>query len=298
MIEIRNLSNFILNNINLSIKKGDLFVLLGPNGAGKTTLLNVIAGFYDYTGTITINDKSIEKVPIEKRHIGYVFQDLFLFPHLTVYENIAFGLKVQKKKYKKTVEELLNLLNLRELSYRYPSHLSGGEKQKVALARVLAINPKIILMDEPFSNLDPTTAKYLRDELKQIQKSTGITTLYVTHDQSDAKALADRIAVLHQGHIEQVDSPENVFYQPKTPFVAKFVGCANILNVRLLQLNEMAKFRIICPGLKKNLEIRVKKYPIFDRKKELSLCLHPEKIKLCQQPKEINSFLGHVLTDC
>jgi len=238
VINIPNLSNFILKNINLSIKKGEFFVLLGPNGAGKTTILNAIAGFCDYKGNIYIDGRPIENIPIEKRQIGYVFQELYLFPHMNVYDNIAFGLKVQREKHRERVDKLLDLLNLGEIINRYPYNLSGGEKQKVALARALAIDPQIILMDEPLNKLDYNTANYLRDELKKVQKNMGITTVYVTHDYLEARILADRIAVLNNGNIEQIGTQEDIFYHPRTPFVAKFLGINNIFEGKIIQYND------------------------------------------------------------
>ncbi|MFH1319325.1 MAG: ABC transporter ATP-binding protein [Bacteroidota bacterium] len=230
MIEIRNLSNFILNNVNLSIKKGELFVLLGPNGSGKTTLLNSIAGICKYKGEINISDKLMEKIPPHRRDIGYLFQDLFLFPHMTVYENIAFGLKAKKMEYKKRVEELLDLLNLKELSNRVPLNLSGGEKQKVALARAIAINPGIVLMDEPFNKLDLTTTKYLRIEFKNIIKTLDIACIFVTHNIKEATELADTIGVIINGKIHQVGKPDEIFFSPGSEEVLSFIGRPNILE--------------------------------------------------------------------
>jgi ABC-type Fe3+/spermidine/putrescine transport system ATPase subunit len=291
MIQIKNLSNFILNNINLSVKKGELFVLLGPNGAGKTTILNAIAGICNYTGTITIDGKPMEGVPMETRDIGYVFQGLLLFPHLTVYENIAFGLKMRKKPYAKKVEELLHLFNLQKLSKRYPTHLSGGEKQKVALARALAIEPKIILMDEPFNKLDPTTASYMRDELKQIQENTSITTLFVTHNQFEAKLLANRIAVFHNGNIEQIGTPTEIFHYPKTKFIADFIRATNILNGYVRKINS-DKFEFNIEN--SNLSITVKNQPFIEGGKNIQLSLPPENITLSLTPEKDNHFLGFI----
>ena len=294
MINIQNLSNFILKNINLSIKKGEFFVLLGPNGAGKTSLLNAITGFCNYKGTISIDRKAIEKTPIEKRQIGYVFQELCLFPHMNVYDNIAFGLKVQREKHRERVGNLLDLLNLGGIVNRYPYNLSGGEKQKVALARALAIDPKIILMDEPLNKLDYNTANYLRDELKKVQKTMGITTVYVTHDYLEARILADRIAVLNNGNIEQIGTQEEIFYHPRTPFVAKFLGINNIFEGKVIEdNNEITKFLIKNTGL----IITTKSNPAFRHKKQSFLCIHPERLSLNREPQKANHFLISKIID-
>ncbi len=304
-IVIRNITKafgkqIVLNNLSLEIKKGEFHVILGPSGEGKSTFLNIIAGLMKPDkGNIWIEGQLVNKLSPQKREVGFVFQDYALFPHLTVYENVAYGLRakgLKEKVIRKKVFRYLELVGLMTYQNKYLIALSGGQKQRVALARALATEPKVLLLDEPLSHLDPHLQEQLMDELKDIQRKTAVTTLYVTHNQAEAIVLGDRISVLYQGHIEQVGEPAEVFYRPKTPFVAKFVGATNVLNVRLLEVNdERAKFRIVHPELKKVLEIIVLKYPIFNRKKTLSLCLHPEKIKLCQEPKEVNSFLGTVL---
>lgn len=230
MIEVQHVSNFILQDINLSVQQGELFVLLGPNGAGKTTFLNALAGLCEYTGSITMFNTPMEHIPPEKREIGYLFQHLCLFPHMTVYENIAFGLKARKMEYKKRVEELLDFLHLSKFAQMYPATLSGGEKQKVALLRALAIHAKVILMDEPFNNLDLATTKYLRMEFKHIIKRFHITSFFVTHNIKEAIELADRIAIMIQGRIHQVGTPDEVFFSPQNDEVLSFVGTPNIFQ--------------------------------------------------------------------
>ena len=181
--------------MNHSATKLDaIFALLGPNGAGKTTLLNIIAGLTDYDGSVLFDGMPVDKVPASKREAGYLFQDLVLFPHLDVTANIAYGLKVQKQSQSEVearVQELLQVMRIKHLSSRYPKHLSGGEKQRVALARALALSPKVLLLDEPLNSLDVQTSKYLRIELKQLQRELGITTIYVTHDLTEAEELAE-----------------------------------------------------------------------------------------------------------
>lgn len=211
----------------------ELLVLVGPNGAGKTTLLNVIAGFADYRGEVFFDGKKIDKVPTNKREIGFLFQELALFPHLSVTSNISYGLVAQgysEEIIKKRINELLDLLNINPLKDRYPRSLSSGEKQRVALARAIAPFSKILLMDEPMSSLDPQTSKYLRAELRSLLKKLEITTIYVTHNLLEAEEMADRIAFIHNGQIEQIGSPDEFIFNPKTENVSEFIGMPNILN--------------------------------------------------------------------
>ncbi|AEA33113.1 ABC transporter ATP-binding protein [Hippea maritima] len=203
MIELRNVSNHILKNIDLEIKRGELFVLLGPNGAGKTTLLDVIAGITPYEGDVFIDEKNMKGVLPEDRDIGYVFQGLFLFPHMNVYENVVFPLKLKaKKRLKERLDELIEMFELGGIINRMPNQLSGGEAQRVALARALAVEPKILLMDEPFSKLDTETSHKLRLELKRLHKKLSITALFVTHNKDEANFLADRICFIKNGEID------------------------------------------------------------------------------------------------
>ncbi len=292
MIEIKKLSNFILKDINISIKEGELFVFLGPNGAGKTTFLNSIAGLCDYTGEIKIFNKSMEKIPPEKREIGYLFQNLFLFPHMTVYENIAFGLKARKMEHKKRVEELLDFLNLKKFSNAYPCTLSGGEKQKVALLRALAINSKIILMDEPFNNLDWETTKYLRIEFKNIIKKLNITGLFVTHNIKEAIELADRVGIIIRGRIHQVGRPDEVFFSPKNDEVLSFIGKPNILKCD--------KYKYIGNGLTEAVCGKLKIIVPTDNEKEVKkIAILPENIYISSENlpgPRINHYKGKIVT--
>ncbi len=232
-IQLKNISKYICHDVNLQILDKELLVLLGPNGAGKTTLLNIIAGLTNYDGSVLFDNVPVDRLSTGKREAGYLFQDLVLFPHLDVAANIAYSLRIQKQPQSKVearVEELVQLMKIKHLVSRYPKHLSGGEKQKVALARALALSPKVLLLDEPFSSLDVQTSKYLRAELKQLQKELGITTIYVTHDLREADEMADRIAVIHSGHVEQVATPKEVFFYPKNERVSDFIGAPNILD--------------------------------------------------------------------
>lgn len=231
-IKLENISKYVCKNVNLEIFDKELLVLLGPNGAGKSTLLNVIAGLIDYKGSVFFDNKPVDRLPANKRRIGYLFQELNLFPHFNVATNIAYGLKVQKRPQNEInakVEELLQIMKIKHLSSRYPKELSGGEKQRVALARALANSPHILLLDEPMNSLDYRTSKHLRTEFKILQKKLGITTLYVTHNFYEAEEMAQRIAVLDRGRVEQIGLPREIFFHP-TEAVNDFIGTPNILT--------------------------------------------------------------------
>lgn len=224
-----------LNGVSLEIAEGELLALLGPSGSGKTTLLRVIAGLeFPDKGQVLYGDRDMTFAGAAERQVGFVFQQYALFRHMTVAKNIAFGLNVRKGAAKPPkdqiaarVEELLRLVELEGLGRRYPAQLSGGQRQRVALARALAVNPSVLLLDEPFGALDATVRKSLRKELRRIHDATGVTTIFVTHDQEEALELADRVAILNQGAIEQVGPPGEVHDNPAGPFVAGFVGEAN-----------------------------------------------------------------------
>jgi ABC-type sugar transport system ATPase subunit len=251
-ITLNNVSKYICRSINLEILDKELLVLLGPNGAGKSTLLNIIAGLVEYEGSVFFNGKSVDKLPASKRRIGYLFQDLNLFPHLDVASNIAYSLRVQKQPQCETearVKELLEMMKINHLSSRYPKHLSGGEKQRVALARALALAPDVLLMDEPLSGLDTQASKYLRTELKQLQKKLSITTIYVTHDLTEAEEMADRISVIDSGCIEQVGRPQEVFFYPKSKKVSDFIGAPNILDCSYCHSLGKGVVEVGCGGL-------------------------------------------------
>lgn len=232
-VQLEQVSNFAINNITVKVRDGELFVLLGPTGAGKTTLLNMIAGLIEYEGNIFFDGRLMKRIPPNQRGIGYLFQDLALFPHLDVASNIAFGLRVRKwdkKERKYRVRELLDLMGIEHLSKRYPKNLSGGEKQRVALARALAPSPEVLLLDEPMSSLDLTTSKYLRMELRQLQRELAITTVYVTHNQVEAEEVSDRIGIIYEGRLEQFGPFQEIFFQPASEKVSKFIGEPNILD--------------------------------------------------------------------
>ncbi len=223
-----------VNNISLEIKKGELVTLLGPSGCGKTTTLRMIAGFeFPTSGEIILDDQPINSLPPHKRDMSMVFQSYAIFPHLTVYENIAYGLNVQrlqKTVIAKRVNRVLDLVHLEGYGDRAPTQLSGGQQQRVALARALVMEPKVLLMDEPLSNLDAKLREEMRLEIRRIQKELNITSVYVTHDQIEAMTLSDRIVVMNQGLIEQIGTPVEMYRFPTSRFVANFIGRANFID--------------------------------------------------------------------
>lgn len=226
----------VLDAINLSIRPGELFALLGPSGCGKTTLLRTIAGFGPAArGNVLVGGMDITALPPWKRDVGMVFQSYALWPHMTVGKNVAFGLeerRLPRAEIRRRVEQALAFVGLTEEIGRYPSQLSGGQQQRVALARTLAVEPKILLLDEPLSNLDAKLRVRVRRELRALQKSLGITTVIVTHDQDEANTICDRIAVMNEGRVQQVGTPTELYERPANLFVAQFLGTANVLGGR------------------------------------------------------------------
>lgn len=230
------LPRFALRNIDIRVEPGEFFVLLGPTGAGKTLVLESIAGLLPVAdGSIHVNGSNITMLPPEERGIGIVYQDSALFPHLSVRANITFGLRYQRNNgiaSGRRFDFLVDVLNLHHLLERSVAHLSGGEKQRVALARALVVEPKVLLLDEPLSALDPNFREEIREVLKQLHQETGITVLMVTHDFNEARYLARRVAIVHQGRLAQTGSLDSVFNAPATPFVAGFVGMHNVFGAR------------------------------------------------------------------
>ena len=232
---VKKYGDFIaLKGINLDIKEGEFFTLLGPSGCGKTTLLRMIAGFNSIEGgEFYFGDRLINAVPAHKRDIGMVFQNYAIFPHLTVEENVAYGLKARKvpnAQIAPRVKEALELVQISHLAKRKPNELSGGQQQRVALARAFVIEPSVLLMDEPLSNLDAKLRVQMRTVIKKLQRKLGITTIYVTHDQEEALAISDRIAVMKDGVIMQIGTPTEIYAKPQNPFVAGFIGVSNFLD--------------------------------------------------------------------
>lgn len=232
-----------LDNIDFDVPSGSLTALLGPSGSGKSTLLRSIAGLDNPdSGTITINGRDVTGVPPQRRDIGFVFQHYAAFKHLTVWENVAFGLKIRKKpkaEIKKKVDDLLEVVGLSGFHTRYPAQLSGGQRQRMALARALAVDPQVLLLDEPFGALDAKVREDLRAWLRRLHDEVHVTTVLVTHDQAEALDVADRIAVLNKGRIEQVGSPEDLYDRPANSFVMSFLGPVAKLNGILVRPHDI-----------------------------------------------------------
>ena len=222
-----------IDDLSLDVPSGALVALLGPSGCGKSTLLRMIAGLEQVdSGQVFINGQEVTGLPTQERHVGFVFQHFALFKHRTVRQNLAFGLELRRwppESIRKRVEELLQLVQLTGYGNRYPSQLSGGQRQRVSLARALAVQPRLLLLDEPFSALDAKVRKELRGWLRQLQEDTGVTTVIVTHDQEEAMEVADSIVVMNEGRIEQIGSAQEIYENPQTPFVMKFVGEVNVV---------------------------------------------------------------------
>ena len=278
-----------LNGVSLNIKEGEFFTLLGPSGCGKTTLLRMIAGFNSIeAGDFYFGEKRINDVAAHKRDIGMVFQNYAIFPHLTVKENVAYGLKarkVAKKEMDERVAEALKLVQIEHLADRKPNELSGGQQQRVALARAFVIEPSVLLMDEPLSNLDAKLRVQMRTVIKKLQRRLGITTIYVTHDQEEALAISDRIAVMKDGNIMQIGTPNEIYAKPQNPFVAGFIGVSNFLDC------DVAGSKVTIAG-EMSLEVPVKKE--YTGKGKLSA--RPEQLFFSQtgMPGKIlfSTFLG------
>lgn len=245
-IQIKNISKAYgsfqaLNQINFDIQTGELVALLGPSGSGKTSLLRIIAGLETADhGSILLNGENITQASVRDRNVGFVFQHYALFRHMSVFENIAYGLKVRPRKIRPSsgeirekVERLLKLVKLEAFANRFPSQLSGGQRQRVALARALAVEPKVLLLDEPFGALDAKVRKDLRRWIRKLHDDFQITSVFVTHDQEEAMDVADRIVVMNEGKVEQIGTPEQVYAEPKNPFVYDFIGNVNLFKGRL-----------------------------------------------------------------
>jgi ABC-type Fe3+/spermidine/putrescine transport system ATPase subunit len=222
-----------VSHVSLDIRDGELFTLLGPSGCGKTTILRLIGGFHkpDH-GEVYFGDREVSGIPPYERNIGMVFQNYALWPHMTIFGNVAYGLKIKKTAPGETaarVNRALKLVNLTGLEQRYPGQLSGGQQQRVALARALVLNPDVLLLDEPLSNLDAKIRQQVRAEIRKLQKELAITAIYVTHDQEEALTLSDRIAVLDHGKLQQLGTPHDLYQRPENPFVADFIGINNLI---------------------------------------------------------------------
>jgi len=282
--------------VNLKIGKGELFTLLGPSGCGKTTILRIIAGFeIPDKGRIIIGGKDVTDLPPYVRGTSMVFQNYALWPHMTVFDNIAYGLKVKKlpkNEIKLKVKEILELVKLEGLENRYPHQLSGGQQQRVALARALVVEPHVLLLDEPLSNLDAKLRIEMREELKKLQKSLGITTIYVTHDQEEAMVLSDRLAVMNQGRILQVGAPREIYERPINFFVATFIGRSSIIEGKIERVKSNRLVEVRCEESIIRGVLTSREVPkIGDR---VYCVLRPEEIRVEKKGDDVNEFEGTV----
>ncbi|WP_319773497.1 ABC transporter ATP-binding protein [Breoghania sp.] len=285
-----------VDRVSFNVERGEFVSLLGPSGCGKTTTLQMIAGFEEVTdGKIMLNGRDLSAVPARFRGLGIVFQTYALFMHMTAAENVAFGLemrKVPKQERKTRVARALDLVHLSHLADRYPRAMSGGQRQRIALARALVIEPELLLLDEPLSNLDAKLREEMQVELRRIQREAGVTTLMVTHDQAEALALSDRVVVLEKGRVEQDAAPVEIYEHPRTSFVSTFIGKTNNLDVKLLSSDEAGSV-IECNGVKLDAA------PVHQLPGPARMSLRPERIEIVAQdailPGKIveRTFLGN-----
>ena len=292
-----------VDHINLDIRPGEFITLLGPSGCGKTTTLRMIAGFEDATsGQVMLDGENMVVVPPNKRPMSMVFQSYALFPHLSVRENVAYGLRLRKKSAEEIKEEVdiaLAAMNLTAMADRAPSQLSGGQQQRVALARAMVVRPKVLLFDEPLSNLDAKLRVKMRVEIRRMQKRLGISSVYVTHDQSEAMAMSDRIVVMNSGRIEQVDTPEEIYLHPASVFVADFVGRANFVPAQAQEVGEDGMVEIEALGQKIRVRSSEGAKEAVREGKETVLLVRPESMRIQptdEKPATLTGSLGQVVT--
>ena len=266
----------VIKDVNIDFEKGHFVTFLGPSGCGKTTLLRMVAGFYEPDdGEILLNGKRIERIPPYSRNTAMVFQEYALFPHMNVFDNVSYGLRVKnrpKEEIERRVKEALDLMQLKGMEDRFPNQMSGGQQQRVAVARALVMNPEVLLLDEPLSNLDAKLRESVRVELRDIQKKMGLSTIYVTHDQSEALSMSDMIVVLKGGVVHQTGSPQEIYFEPKTPFVADFIGTTNLLSVKGLGENTVSYGNDRIPTTKS-----------LNAGQEYCLSIRPECLKLVKE---------------
>jgi putative spermidine/putrescine transport system ATP-binding protein len=287
--------SLIVKNLNLDIRKGEFLTLLGPSGSGKTTSLMMLAGFETPTaGEILLGNQSLNRVPPHKRNIGMVFQNYALFPHMTVAENLAFPLKVRKldkTDVNERVKRALAMVQLEKFGNRYPGQMSGGQQQRVALARALVFEPQLVLMDEPLGALDKQLREHMQIEIKHLHQRLGVTVVYVTHDQSEALTMSDRVAVFHQGEIQQIDTPQGLYEHPHNTFVANFIGENNRLTGRLLN-RQGERCRV---GLDSGEEIEAIAIHDAAPGQPVSLSIRPERVRFGHHGETAhNRFSGRV----
>jgi len=283
-LELKNITKsyddlLAVNNVSIKVSSGKLLSLVGPSGCGKTTILRVVAGLISSDrGQVILNGQDITSLPANQRPTVTVFQEYALFPHLNVFDNVAYGLKsrhIKKRELKERVDEALILLKISELRKRKIHELSGGQQQRVAVARSLVINPQVILFDEPLSSLDAKLRVEMREEIRRIQQQTGITALYVTHDQEEALAVADQVAVMNQGQIEQLGTPEEVYNNPLTTFVGQFIGWGNLFTGEIVA-NSSGALRVNLWGQEMSLSPNGKRQ--YPREERVSLFFRPENV--------------------
>ena len=292
-----------VDHINLDIRPGEFITLLGPSGCGKTTTLRMIAGFEDATsGQVMLDGENMVVVPPNRRPMSMVFQSYALFPHLSVRENVAYGLRLRKKSAEEIKEEVdiaLAAMNLTAMADRAPSQLSGGQQQRVALARAMVVRPKVLLFDEPLSNLDAKLRVKMRVEIRRMQKRLGISSVYVTHDQSEAMAMSDRIVVMNSGRIEQVDTPEEIYLHPASVFVADFVGRANFVPAQAQEVGEDGMAEIEALGQKIRVHSSEGAKEAVREGKETVVLVRPESMRIQptdEKPATLTGSLGQVVT--
>jgi len=284
-----------VNDVSLVIEDGELFTLLGPSGCGKTTLLRCVAGFYlPERGRILFDDLDVTNVPPNLRETGMVFQNYALWPHMSIFDNVAYGLKIrkmEKQHIEEKVNDILDLVKLKGLSERYPYQLSGGQQQRVALARALVIEPKVLLLDEPLSNLDAKLRIEMRNEISRIQKRLDITTIYVTHDQEEALAISDRLTVIDMGIIQQVGAPVDIYSHPSNYFVADFIGECNLIPGKVTGLDDYVELETKIGKLKGVYENDVSSLKIGQ---EAYAAIRPEHFELQKATEDDNHVSGKV----
>ncbi len=281
-IEVRYGLTVAVEKLDLAVEEGEFVTLLGPSGCGKTTTLGVVAGFFEPSaGEVVLGGKPLVGLPPFRRNIGVVFQDYALFPHMTVAQNVAFGLKMRKvstPEIERRVREILSLVRLGEFADRHPQHLSGGQRQRVALARALVIRPRLLLLDEPLSNLDLKLREELRLEIVGLQRQLGIATIFVTHDQTEALVMSDRIAVMKDGRIEQVDTPHGIYEKPVTKFVAEFIGSMTFVRAELVEPADEEGFGTARTAGGRIVPVRLDR--AMARGLPVSIAIRPEKARL------------------
>jgi iron(III) transport system ATP-binding protein len=280
-----------VDKVNLEVKEGELVTLLGPSGCGKTTALRMISGFeLPTSGKIFIDGEEVTTTPPNQRPTTMVFQNYALFPHMNVYQNIAYGLKIHREKEKnirERTEAIMDLVGLKGLNNRSPAQLSGGQQQRVSLARSLIMEPKVLLLDEPLSNLDAKMRVSTRIEIRKLQQRIGITSIYVTHDQEEAMTLSDRVVIMRYGQIQQIGTPQEIYTHPVNYFVADFIGKANFLGGRVVNIVSQNEIEVDIKGIKYKVYISKNTFSEGDR---IFLIIRPESVEL--EPKKSDAIIG------